>query len=92
MKITITYFGQLRQVVGAESEVAESAGPATLPAVLADLSARHGPDYRRIALDDAGDLRPSLIILVNGAPVAKGAAPALADGDEVTILPAIAGG
>ncbi len=92
MSITVTYFGQLRHVAGAETERVEVVGPMALPDALAGLAARHGEDFTRIVFDDGHRVRPSLMVLVNGAVVAKGSAPVLKEGDEVTLLPAIAGG
>jgi MoaD family protein len=92
MKVTITYFGQLRHVVGVESEAGEYADALPLTTVLAGLADRYGEAFRTIVFDDQGGLRASLMVLVNGVAVAKGMAPALRDGDVVTLLPAIAGG
>ena len=51
-----------------------------------------GGEFQGIIEDEGGVFRPSLMVLVNGAPVDKGALPKLEEGDEVTLMAAIAGG
>jgi len=92
VKVKFSYFAQVRQAAGAESEEVMLADGADLAAALAEVSARHGPAFRTLVLDDAGAIRPNLMVLVNGAPAAKAGGRGLADGDEVTVLSAVSGG
>jgi molybdopterin converting factor small subunit len=91
MPITFHYYAQVRQAADVEAEPVDRADAASLGAALAALAGRHGPEFRALVLDDAGRIRPSLLVLVNGQP-ARDPGRALADGDEVTLLSAIAGG
>ena len=92
MKITLNYFGQLRHHAGCESESRSIADGCSLSDALREVAADHGPEFSVILLDDSGELRPSVMLLVNDTPVDKAALPALSNGDAVSVLPAIAGG
>ena len=92
MKVTMEYFGQIRQAAGAESEAADLAAGATVLDAVKAAAARHGDAFRKIVLDDAAALRLSVMVLVNDTPVSKASPPALKDGDRVKLLAAIAGG
>ena len=92
MQVTVEYLGQLGHLAGRGEETLEAAEGQGLAALLADAAERHGEEFRAIVLDDAGAPRPSLMVLVNEAPVDKARTPALNDGDRVTLLAAIAGG
>ena len=81
----------LRKYTSGEKQV-EGAG-ATVGDLFVDLDARH-PGLRGGLVDEAGSLRRFVNVYVNDEDVrflgATGAT--LADGDVVTILPAVAGG
>lgn len=91
MSVTVSIPTILRGHTGGEKRV--SADGATLEAVIADLDA----NYRGIAerlLDGSGKLNRFVNIYVNDEDVrfSGGLATEVSDGDEVTILPAVAGG
>ncbi|HOX08325.1 MAG TPA: MoaD/ThiS family protein [Planctomycetota bacterium] len=92
MNIAFKYFAQVRQAAGAESEQIELPDGANLADALAGAAARHGPDFRKLVLDEFGVVRPSMLVLVNGVPAARGGLRKLAEGDEVTLLSAVSGG
>ena len=92
MMLNVKYFGQLRQMTGAENEECHLPDGATLAEAIADRGEAYGDGFRAIVLDRAGAVRPSLMVVVNGAAVDRADPPALRDGDEVFLLPAIAGG
>ena len=92
MKVTVNYFGQVRQIAGKESEAGDYRESLGLCELVADLAEKYGSEFRGIVLDASGQLRPSLLALINGQAVDKGARAELKDGDEVTLLPPIAGG
>lgn len=92
MKVRIKYFGQLREMAGVEEEAGEPSEGNDLKAVLEERARSHGDDFRRVIFNRGGRLRPSVMILVNGDPVDKARPPKLEDGDEITVLAAIAGG
>ncbi len=65
----------------------------TLAALVDDLEGRH-PGLRGRLIEDDGSLRRFVNVYVNDEDVrfAGGLDAALSDGDEVTVLPAVAGG
>lgn len=67
---------------------------ASLAEAFAKISDMMGDDFRRRVLDDDGSPRSLINIYVNGknAKFSDGMDTALSDGDEVYILPAVAGG
>lgn len=92
MNVKILYFGQLRQVAGRASDSVTAGAGATAQGVLAELAEQHGDDFRSILFAENGALRASLMVLINDTPAAKDKPILLQDGDEVKLLPAIAGG
>lgn len=91
MTVTVSIPTILRTHTGGEKRVA--ADGTTLEAVIADLEARHGGIAERL-LDGSGALNRFVNIYVNDEDVrfSGGLATEIADGDTVTILPAVAGG
>jgi sulfur-carrier protein len=90
MAVTVKIPTQLRPVTGGESET-EAAG-ATVGEVLDDLFDRYGDLRDRICED--GTLRRFVNVYVGGEDIRylSGLETEVSDGDEVTILPAVAGG
>jgi len=91
MAITVKIPTQLRNVTGGEAEATvEDAG--TVGEVLDGLYERYGGLRDRIAED--GDLRRFVNVYVQGEDIRflDGLQTPVEDGDEVTILPAVAGG
>ena len=91
MAITVKIPTQLRAVTAGEAETAiEDAG--TVGEVLDGLYERYDGLRERIAED--GDLRRFVNVYVGGEDIRflDGLDTAVEDGDEVTILPAVAGG
>jgi molybdopterin converting factor small subunit len=91
MKVKVQCLGQLGRLAGGAVDV-ELAGDAAVRGLLSALSLKFGDEFRRIALDDTCMPRASLLVLVNGTTADKKSNVALKDGDEVKLLPAIAGG
>ena len=92
MKVTFSYFAQVRRAAGVETETVELPDGSELAAAVAEIADRHGDELKAIVLDDGGGVRPSILLLVNGAPVSRGASPALSDGSAVSVFSAVAGG
>jgi MoaD family protein len=91
MSVTVKIPAQLRSVTGGESEaVIDEAG--TVGEVLDGLYERFDGLRERIA--ENGDLRRFVNVYVQGEDIRflDGLETAVDDGDEVTILPAVAGG
>jgi sulfur-carrier protein len=81
----------LRKLTGGAEEVAASGD--TVAAVVADLEARH-PGLKEKICDDRGQVRRFVNIYVNGDDIRflSNLESPVHDGDEVSIVPAIAGG
>ena len=91
MKIKLVYLGQLRQLAGIGEEERDAADGATVQDVALACAQQHGEAFASVIVGDGG-LRPSLMVLVNGSAIDKSAPIVLSEGDEVTLLAAIAGG
>jgi len=91
MAVTVKLPTQLRSVAGGAAE-AQSQG-STVGEVLEGLYAQHGELRDRIAGED-GELRRFVNVYLKGEDIRflDGLATPVSDGDEVTILPAVAGG
>jgi molybdopterin synthase sulfur carrier subunit len=91
MSVTVKLPTQLRDAAGGQSAVAVDG--ATVGEALEGLYASHGELRARIA-DDAGELRRFVNVYLKGEDIRflDGLGTPVADGDEVTILPAVAGG
>jgi MoaD family protein len=88
----VKYFATVRTYTG-ENERRVDDAPATLGPLLETLSTRYGRPFRR-AVFVGDELNPEIIILVNGRNVVYSGrleAP-LAEDDEVSIFPMVAGG
>ena len=81
----------LRRFTGGEEEV--SAGGATVAAIVEDLERNH-PGLKERICDEAGKVRRFVNIFVNGDDIRflNNLETTIKDGDEVSIVPAIAGG
>ena len=93
MSVTVSIPTILRPHTGGEKRV--QADGATLAAVISDLEANYaGISARLLDSDNSGKLHRFVNIYVNDEDVrfSGGLDTAIADGDSVTILPAVAGG
>jgi sulfur-carrier protein len=91
MAVTVKLPTQLRDVTGGQAAVAGSG--ATVGEVLAGLYAEHDGLRDRLA-DEDGGLRRFVNVYLGGEDIRflDGLQTAVAEGDELTILPAVAGG
>ncbi len=91
MAVMVKIPSQLRSVTGGDSETSVD-GAATVGEVLDGLYDRYDGLRERIAVD--GDLRRFVNVYVGGEDIRflDGLDTPVEDGDEVTILPAVAGG
>jgi MoaD family protein len=91
MAVKVKIPTQLRTAAGGESELRVDGG--TVGEVLDALFERHGELRDRLS-DDDGGLRRFVNVYVGGEDIrfADGLETTVADGDEVQILPAVAGG
>jgi molybdopterin synthase sulfur carrier subunit len=91
MAITVKLPTQLRDAAGGNASA--SVPGATVGEALEALYSEHGDLRERIA-DESGGLRRFVNVYLRGEDIRflDGLDTAVADGDEVTILPAVAGG
>ena len=91
MAVTVRIPTQLRELSGGASEV--KVGGGTVAAVLADLDAAH-PGFSARLFDDAGQLRRFVNVFVADEDIRflDGVQTPVADGETLSIVPAVAGG
>ncbi len=91
MSVRVRIPAPLRSVTSGESEV--SVGAENVDAALVELESKF-PAIRQRLRDDEGALRRFVNLYVNGEDVRflQGLATTLKSGDEVSIIPAVAGG
>jgi molybdopterin synthase sulfur carrier subunit len=91
MAVTVKLPTQLRDAAGGQAETVADGG--TVGEVLESLYASHGELRERLS-DDDGGLRRFVNVYLRGEDIRflDGLETAVAEGDEVTILPAVAGG
>ena len=91
MAVTVRIPTQLRELSGGASEVNVDGG--TVAAVLADLDAAH-PGFSARLFDDAGQLRRFVNVFVADEDIRflDGVETPVADGQTLSIVPAVAGG
>lgn len=91
MSVTVRVPTPLRRYTGGQAQV--TAEGITLAEVIDDLEARYAGLRERL-LDEKGELRRFVNVFVNEEDIRfqNGLATAVKDGDEVSIVPAIAGG
>ncbi len=91
MAVSIKLPAQLRAAANGQAET--SASGATVREVLDGLCSDH-PELRDRLLDDGSDLRRFVNVFLRGEDIRflSGLETPVADGDELTILPAVAGG
>ncbi len=91
MSVSVRIPTPLRKLTGGADEV--SIEGANVGEIIENLEAAH-PGLKERLCDDAGEIRRFVNVYVNDEDVRflKGRATALKDGDEVSIVPAIAGG
>jgi sulfur-carrier protein len=94
MKLRIQYSAQLRTVAGRSEDELDLSEAVNLLELLRRLAADHSREFATHLLTESGEVRPSLLLAVNGTAVSAGAAAAteLKTGDVVLLMPPIAGG
>lgn len=93
MKLKVKYAGQLRTALQRAEETVDCPDGTTLADLIANL-ARRADAGRPHLVNEAGEARASLLVVVNESAVSARDASTvrLSDGDVVLFLPPIAGG
>lgn len=92
MKVTVKYWGQIKQSTGKTSEAIELADGATVRDLVERLLDFYGEALRAHVVRAEGASRQSVLLAVGEEQVEWDAPRKLEDGDVVTFLPPIAGG
>ena len=91
MRVKVRLLASMRELADDRSEVGASAG--SIDELIADLERRF-PGASSKLCDERGCIRRFIAVFVNDTDIRamEGQATLLADGDEVTFVPAVAGG
>ena len=88
MKITLTYFAQIRRSAGVETETVVVDYGTTLQGALKGVD--HGVGFSELLFDGTGALRPVILLVVNGLPAEPERK--LEDNDHVQVFSPVSGG
>ena len=89
MTLKIKFFAYFRDLFGARERDLVLDAAATVGGVLDVLT---DTPERRAEIFAGAELKPHLVLLLNGAPPSRGLATPLADGDTLAIFPLLGGG
>lgn len=92
MKVTVQYAAQARDAAGTDSESIEVDSPVTVNRLVQRLVDDHGDSLRRVLLNAAGELHPSVLIFVGDERVRPEDSLTFRPGDVVCFLPPMSGG
>lgn len=94
ISVRVKFFTTLREMVGKKEEHMQLSDPATLEALLEQLSKKYGEAFEAYVYDEEGKMRGQLQVLVNGKSVSgePRMKTKLHEGDEIAILPPVGGG
>ncbi|MCZ6792932.1 MAG: MoaD/ThiS family protein [Planctomycetota bacterium] len=92
MNVTVKYWGQIKQAAGQASEPVEVTDDCTAQELVLRLANDRGEPLRAHLLDEAGNPRASLLLVVGEEQVSWDSPHRLRDGDVITLLPPISGG
>ena len=91
MTVSVTFFGLARQFAGIGSEALQLAADANAQSLVDTLAQRH-PRLSELLLHEDGSFRRNVLLSVNGGAPEHSLDRALADGDDISIIPPVAGG
>lgn len=91
MTVSITYFGLARQIAKIGSEQIELAADADTRRLVDTLAERH-PRLRDLLLHADSSFRRNVLLSVNGGAPEHTLDRALVEGDEISVIPPVAGG
>ena len=92
MKITFKYFAQSRQLAGQDTESIEVNEGINVIDALTTAAEKYGDAFKTLVLEDSGNIRPSIMVLLNEAPIPHGENPVLSEGNVISIFSPVAGG
>lgn len=92
MNINVQFEAQVRRAAGMASASVSIDEGATIGELLQRIAADAAEPVRRILVDDAGTVRPTLLVFLNDEHIPPGSARRLTAADSVTITSPISGG
>lgn len=94
MNVCVEFTGQLRTAIGQANDRVDLPEGATVAMLLRRLGERYGDEARPHLLNASRQVQPSLLVAINGTafPSQQAVAIVLREGDDVVLLPPIAGG
>jgi molybdopterin-synthase adenylyltransferase len=92
VKITIEYFGPAREAAGVVRELVDIEPPAQARRLISALARQRGGKLAALLLGSDGELSPSVMVAVGDRQEAPDQPIELIDGDEVVVVPPVAGG
>jgi len=95
IQVTIRYPPELMEITKKTEETVELPAGSTLSDLFRALSERHGEAFKSLVLDSEGNIRQSLLILLNGRSLEKHGelfGTTLGQEDLLTILTPLSGG
>ncbi len=92
MSVTLNLFGQLRHIADADEVSIDVATDSTLLSTLKALAGNYDDSFSTMLFDESGAVRPTMMVLINETTIDKANPPSIQDGDQITLLSAIAGG
>lgn len=92
MKVSIDYSTQIKQKCSSPVSVMDLIEPATLRDLLRLLAQHNGESFHRFVFDQDNELKPIILLSVNGKQAHWRLEHRLQDGDRVSIVAPIAGG
>ncbi len=93
MKIAFQYTGQLANAAGFSEEAVELEPGTTLQGAIERLAKTHGLEFAKLVMTETGELRASLLVVLDGEQAEGDRASLKLDGTQtVMLMPPIAGG
>lgn len=92
MKLSITYFAQLKKEAGKSSEVLAFENEVSLKECINLVSKKYSSQFYEMFFDEHGTYRDAIVLIINSVQVRYAENPNLNDGDELLIMSPIAGG
>ena len=92
MKLSVTYFAQLKKEAGKPSEVLEFENEVNLKDCIKLVSKKYSSQFYEMFFDDNRTYRDAVVLIINSIQVRYAENPNLNDGDELLIMSPIAGG
>jgi molybdopterin converting factor small subunit len=92
MRVDFHYFAQVRASAEKETETLEVSEEATVLEAILSASEHHQQTFRDLLFEQERKLRGSVVVLLDGQPVPKPEETPLREGQEISLLTAVAGG